>query len=129
MSIIPLSTDTDPGAVFAASLSLHSACKEAEDGLEKSLSDSYEGYDEFLRECARVGTLFEEWTCANVDFDESDLELGWIYQLEGHFGEAVLSLMGAEDLAQFDEESCRKITALWGLDLLEGERQQAGHKL
>jgi hypothetical protein len=86
--------DPDPAAIFAAALSLHESACIAADLHNNCLSEIYNGFDEFMRQCMRVATEFENWACANVRW-ESVLEV-WPYLLEDRFGDAALVVAGSE---------------------------------
>lgn len=98
----------DPAAVFACALSLREAClKRAETHRELNLSDSYNGMDEFMREMMRVGSLFEDWACAHVVFEE--LGEVWPYLMGDKFGDACLEVWQPSAFAQFDAEDCLQV--------------------
>jgi hypothetical protein len=87
----------DPAASLAASMSLVEA-GERRAGIEQvSLSDTYSGGDEFLRQCARIGTEFESWACVHVAFDK--MEDVWPYFLQSEFGDRVIACYGVTELA------------------------------
>ncbi len=98
----------DLAAVFACAKSLHDACLERADVDPKlNLSEAYQGMDTFMREVMRVASLFEEWACRHVVFDElSDV---WPYLLEDRFGGACLEVMDADSLDGFDAGDCLRI--------------------
>jgi len=94
----------DPAAVFAGAMSLRDACDQAAKLQNLSLSDAFNGVDQFYREAMRIAALFEEWACEHVVFDEMcDV---WPYLLEDKFGAACLQRMSVEDLSGFDAEDC-----------------------
>lgn len=98
----------DPAAVFAGALSLWTACWKAVDHEpELDLSEAYNGGDEFMRELMRVASLFEEWCCERLDFEQ--LDNLWPYLLEDRFGDACLELMGPENLASFNATDCLRV--------------------
>lgn len=95
----------DPGAAFAASLSVYEACELESTGGNSNHYIHYDGGGVgFYQEVARVGRLFEEWASEHVDFDE--LGECWPYFVQEYFGEAVLDYMGAGELMNFNEQSC-----------------------
>lgn len=57
-----------------------------------------------MREVMRIGTLFETWSCANIDFDQ--LCEVWPYYLGDNFGATCLSMKSAQDLASFTAFDC-----------------------
>ena len=94
----------DPAAIFAGALSLWNAVRAAHDQMEMTLSDAYNGADECMRQVMRVATLFEEWACRHVAFDELD-EM-WAYLLDSRLGEACIDSMTVSSLTEFDEAEC-----------------------
>lgn len=83
----------DPAAIFAGASSLYICGNELHNNDEdNNLSDEYSGMDEFMRQCMRVATEFEQWACCNVAFDET-FEV-WPYMLEESFGRAVFKQQG-----------------------------------
>lgn len=82
----------DPAAVLGCALSLYKAGHERAERLEYSLSDLYNGGDQFMREVMRVATAFEDWACEHIQFDK--LYDVWPYTLEDKFGPAVLTVLG-----------------------------------
>lgn len=100
--------DLDTAAIFAAATSLRNACDAAATtDPSLSLSEAYRGYDQFMREVMRIGSLFESWACSHVAFEE--LGECWPYFLEDHFGAACLKVHTAESLAGFDEADCLRV--------------------
>ena len=71
--------------------------------------------DGFMREIMCVATQFEAWACKHVNFDE--LTDVWPYMLEARFGKECLSILLAENLADFDEHDCRRVAARFRLTL------------
>jgi hypothetical protein len=97
----------DPAAVFACAVSLRDACKQAAKRCNCNLSETFNGVDQFWREVMRIGSLFEEWACAHVAFEEmSDV---WPYLLEEKFGEACLLRVDLESLPSFDTQDCLNV--------------------
>ena len=88
------SFDPDPAAEFGAAMSLFDAAERAADENRNDLSGSYQGGDEFMRQCMRVGREFEAWACAHVNFDE--LWDVWPYDLRDRFGAAAIKVAGSE---------------------------------
>ena len=105
----------DPAAVFGAAQSICRECEEAADTGPYNLSDAYSGGDEFMRQCMRVGQLFEVWSCDHVDFDA--LNDVWPYMLEDKFGKSVLVFLTPEELEKFDEKTCESVAHNLGLAL------------
>jgi hypothetical protein len=100
--------EPDPAAVFAAALSLWQVChKQAAADKNLNFSESYNGFDQFMREIMRVATLFETWACQHVDFNE--FAEVWPYFLEDRFGERCLSAILPTGLASFDESDCLRV--------------------
>lgn len=98
----------DPAAIFAAALSLWEAWTKAESmGEELSLSDSYNGMDEFMRQVMRVADLFERWSCDHVFFDA--LDPMWPYLLHDKFGPACRCAMMPGHLDKFDATDCLRV--------------------
>lgn len=91
----------DPAAIFAGASSLYVCGNELHNNEDEddSLSDEYSGMDNFMRQCMRVATEFEDWACANVAFDEVDDV--WPYLIEESFGRAVFEHRG--DLLTLNE--------------------------
>jgi hypothetical protein len=103
----PLSA-ADPAAVFACALSLWQECeKHALNDKKLNLSESYNGYDQFTREVMRVATLFENWSCDHINFD--NLNDVWPYLLQGKFGETCLSAVLPNALAVFNDDDCLRV--------------------
>lgn len=111
----------DPAAQFAAALSLWNACERAAVDEQINLSACFGGGDQFMREVIRIGTLFEQWSCRYVDFE--NIEDVWPYLLEEHFGVECLASVGLQALPEFDEEDCLRVGIclrlpfVWGEDL------------
>lgn len=59
------------------------------------LSEAYQGGDEFMRQCMRVGRDFESWCCVYVDW-ETGIDECWPYFLEDRFGAVAISVAGSE---------------------------------
>lgn len=98
----------DPAAVFAAALSLWQRAKKQERLDERlSLSEAYNGMDEFMRVIMRAGTRFEEWACGHVVFDA--LDEVWPYLLEEKFGEACVALKDFTSLNEFSDSNCLEV--------------------
>jgi hypothetical protein len=98
----------DPAAVFAAALSLWNVCqKQAANKAKLNLSKHYNGMDQFMRELMRIASQFEAWSCIHIDFDETNDV--WPYLLQDKFGEACLTVLAPELLAQFNESHCLRI--------------------
>ncbi len=72
----------DPAAVLGIALALQRGAKPGDD-----VSATYDGADEFMRQCLRVGNEFEAWASCHVNFEAmSDV---WPYFLEDNFVEAM----------------------------------------
>lgn len=108
-SLPPLVPLPDPAAVFAAALSLWEASHELFD------SASYDGMDDFMRQIMRVSTEFETWSCARVDFEQT--EVAWPYFLQESFGDACLEVVDEYSLAQFNAKHCLPIAQRLSLPL------------
>lgn len=109
--------DPDPAAVFACAHSLWEACrKEATQNGTVDLSADYNGWDQLMREVMRIGTLFETWSCENIDFD--NLDEVWPYHLGDNFGDACLSVVFVSHLARFDRLDCLRVALRLKLPLL-----------
>jgi hypothetical protein len=109
--------DPDPAAVFASALSLWQECqKRANEDKNLNFSESYSGFDQFMREIMRVATQFETWACQHIDFAE--LNHVWPYFLEGEFGLKCLSAMLPTGLAAFDESDCLRVAMLMRLPII-----------
>lgn len=103
---------SDPAAEFAVALSIYT-------GLNKrralSLSEAFNGYDQFMRSCMQVGRVFEAWACKHVDFDA--LADVWPYLLEEKFLEAYEEALGRltqdtlYNLSLFDDNASEKVWA------------------
>ncbi len=108
----------DPAAVFGVALSLHEAAAVK----RYNVSEAYNGADEFMRQCMRVGEVFERWACANVDFDQ--LDDVWPYLLQDKFHEAVARLYGERwavcGLREFSEFNCPMVAKALGLTMKGG---------
>ncbi len=98
---------TDPAAILGAAISLKAACESEARERYLNLSVCYNGGDEFMRQVMRVATLFEQWCCEHVDFDQCS-EV-WPYLLEDKFGDSMLVVCGTEGLASFDEAACLRV--------------------
>jgi hypothetical protein len=97
----------DPAAVLASALSLWQACQRRAAESHLSLSECYNGMDQFMREVMRVATQFEVWACSHIDFEQmADV---WPYFLEDRFGETCLAVMLPSALASFDESDCLRV--------------------
>ena len=108
------SDQPDPAAVFACALSLWHECKKLATGPERlNLSECYNGGDEFMRVVMRAATRFENWATRHVAFENIDDV--WPYMMEDKFGGTCAELMGAENLAAFDDEDCLRIALRLGL--------------
>lgn len=70
-------------------------------------SETYGGTDELMRMVMAVAYLFEQWACANIEFDR--LPDVWPYMMEDRFGEACLALVLPSRLDRFDETDCLSI--------------------
>jgi len=118
----------DPAAVFAAATSLRNACDAAVTAdLSLNLSEAYHGYDQFIREVMRIGTLFEAWACKHVVFEA--LGECWPYFLEDHFGEACLAVRSPESTDRFDETDCLHVAMELRLPVwLDGELRAVMHE-
>lgn len=98
----------DPAAILGAALSLWHACKQRTTTNERiKLSECYQGGDEFMRVMMRVATRFERWSCLHITFEK--LDDVWPYVLEDRFGAACVGVMGAENLAHFDDDDCLRV--------------------
>jgi hypothetical protein len=113
----------DPAAEFAVSWSLYEACaKQVTKNPYICLSEAYSGGDEFLRQVARIGRLFERWACAHVEF--ASLEDVWPYALQDRFGDACLQIHGADELRNFDEKDCLKVALKLKLPLVAKDEHE-----
>jgi hypothetical protein len=107
---MPSNDSSDPAAIFAIATSLWAEChKHATADRSINLSDAYSGMDGFMREIMRIGAQFEAWACRHVDFDQ--LTDVWPYMLEDRFGKECLSVLLPENLSDFDEHDCRRVSA------------------
>ena len=68
-------------------MSLHNKVK-----MNSDLSKNAGGGDQVMRICVTIAEAFEEWACKHIDFDRTYLV--WPYQLEGEFGNALISALG-----------------------------------
>ena len=101
-------TSPDPAAVFGCAISLWHECKKPAKAAEKvNLSACYNGGDEFMRVVMRVATRFETWASDLVEFEE--LDDVWPYMMEDRFGAACVEVMGAENLASFNDSDCLRV--------------------
>lgn len=88
----------DPAAALGVAISLS---KLGESKVyRENISDTYAGGDEFMRQCMRVGELFETWACDHVDFEA--LDDVWPYMMQDKFADAAKS-------AGFDPLNLREI--------------------
>ncbi len=71
------------------------------------MSESYNGFDQFMRELMRVANLFEGWACDHVVFDA--LGEVWPYLMEDKFGDACLKCVLPDALAGFDHNDCLRV--------------------
>ena len=111
-----LPAELDPAAVLALATSLRNACEHAVASEPRlNLSETYNGYDEFMRELMRVANLFEAWACAHVSFDE--LGEVWPYLMEDKFGDACLQCVRPDALAAFDQNDCLRVALRLGLPI------------
>jgi len=102
----------DAAAVMGIAVSLHEAAKKA----KGNISEAYNGADQFMRECMRVGEFFETWADQWVDFDQMDDV--WPYMLEDKFGQAVIEQFGSVlFLTSFDDVAARAVARELGLKL------------
>lgn len=102
------SEQPDPAAVFGCALSLWHECKKPGKANERlNLSECYNGGDEFMRVVMRVATRFETWASLHIAFDE--LNDVWSYMMEDKFGAACVTVVGAECLAQFNNDDCLRV--------------------
>lgn len=120
--------DPDPAAVLAIAMALVEEGSNCENlNTSFSVSETYAGYDVFMREAMRVGREFETWACQHVEFDE--MEEVWPYFLEG-FQHHALRAVGTEsgragegmeellsNLRDLDAEAWPKIAAVMKLPL------------
>jgi len=60
-----------------------------------------------MREIMRAANQFEVWSCQHIDFNE--LNDVWPYLLEDKFGAAYLTVLEADELAQFNESDCLRV--------------------
>jgi hypothetical protein len=99
---------SDSAAVFASALSLWEASRkrEAADG-RLSLSERFNGLDEFMRKVMRIATQFEAWACLHLDFDL--LDGVWPYLLKDEFGKACLAAVPTDAMIEFDDNDCLRI--------------------
>ncbi len=106
--------EIDTAGVFAAATSIWSACeKRAKADPALNLSEAYNGMDQLMREVMRVGEMFENWACLHVAFEEfSEV---WPYFLQDRFGDACLTVISPEELAEFGPDDCLRVA--YGLKL------------
>ncbi|HEY8991523.1 MAG TPA: hypothetical protein VIM46_06075 [Luteolibacter sp.] len=129
MSDRPNSHDfSDPAAAFAAASSLRAACDAAASADPSlNLSEANHGYDQFMREVMRIGTLFEAWACKHVVFEA--LGECWPYFLEDRFGTACLAVRSPESMNRFDEADCLHVAMELRLPVwLDGELRAVMHE-
>jgi hypothetical protein len=104
----------DPAAVLGCALSLWHECKKLTAGTERlNPSECYHGGDEFMRVVMRTATRFENRASLHIAFEE--LDDVWPYMMEGKFGAACVSVMGAGSLAPFDDSDCLRVALRLGL--------------
>lgn len=60
-----------------------------------------------MRVVMKIGTRFEAWACAHIDFEE--LDDTWPYIMEARFGVACLAVSSSTALADFDDNSCLRV--------------------
>lgn len=98
----------DLAAILACALSLWQECElQGRNDAELNFSEAYNGADQFMREVMRVATLFEEWACSHINFDE--LNEVWPYTLQDRFGEACLAVVPPTTLESFNEFDCLRV--------------------
>ena len=86
-------------------MSLWDSCHaEAKERPDCNLSEIFSGIDGFMREANRIGTLFEEWACRHIEFDE--LTDVWPYILHDRFGGTCRAVRPVEELSMFSEIDC-----------------------
>nr|MDP0502391.1 hypothetical protein [Verrucomicrobiota bacterium JB025] len=71
------------------------------------LNECYQGMDQFMREVMRVASMFEEWACKYVAFEE--LDGVWPYLLEERFGEECIEVVNPDLLMRFDWYDCFRV--------------------
>jgi hypothetical protein len=102
------SQEPDPAAVFGCALSLWHECKKLSTAEGRfNLSECYNGGDEFMRVIMRAGICFEKWASLHIAFDHFDNV--WPYLLEDQFGAACVRMIGAMNLAKFDNSDCLRV--------------------
>ena len=102
------SEQPDPAAVFGCALSLWNECRKLTKANERlNLSECYNGGDEFMRVVVRTATRFEKWASLHIAFGK--LDDVWPYMMEDKFGAACVGVMGAENLARFDDNDCLRV--------------------
>ena len=109
MNSIPATNQClDPAAQFAIAYSLWQACHDYA-GKTKglSLSEAFNGMDECMRVVMKIGELFERWACEHVNFD--NLNDVWPYLLQDKFGDACLTLVSVEEIADFAGQDCLRL--------------------
>lgn len=112
--------EPDSAAIFAIALSLWEICEKRRRENDWNISACYNGYDQFMRELIKVASLFEEWACGHVNFDEfSEV---WPYYLGDNFGAACLSLLPIECLMDFDEGDCLRMALALKLPVILDEK-------
>jgi hypothetical protein len=99
------SEELDPAAVFGCAISLYHECQRiCKSEGRPNLSECYNGGDEFMRVVMRTAARFERWACSHIAFAE--LDDVWPYLMEDQFGLACVEVMGASNLAEFDDSDC-----------------------
>jgi len=105
----------DPAAIYCMTRSLMDQLQINRSESE-SISGHYEGWDNAIRECVRVSTMFERWCCQHIDFDEFNGV--WPYEMEDKFGEAVFEHQESKfQLESFSEHDCGYVASILGLKL------------
>jgi len=98
------SEQADTAAVFASALSLWEACQKGARSDRLNLSDCYNGMDQLMRVVMRIANQFETWSCAHINFKETNDV--WPYLLQDKFGEACLGAVLIAELDSFDDADC-----------------------
>lgn len=114
-------SEGDPAAEFAAALSLWSAIWKLPRNEAYGLSEAYSGVDQLMREVVRIATLFEDWSCDHVAFEE--LDEVWPYLLEERFGEACLAFLGPLGMDRFGVADCESVATYLRLPFRAEKRE------
>ena len=103
----------DPAAVFAATLSVWEECNRQP---TLDISEHFNGVDQFMREAMRTASLFESWSCKNVEFAE--LDDVWPYLLQDKFGPTCLAVLShPAELIRFSDTDCLRVALRMNLPI------------